>query len=170
MSDLSEHVPEDVVEIPPEAIGFFCTDCVRVVEFSDWPADAINLPTPPRGWPGEIVRVVNTSHAPSCPAFGTFVAETGAITRYTICDEQGCREPLVLRGHLHLGLSWSPVDQLVIATLTINEIPGRGRAQADQPPLYPGGERQPVESRRCREGLPGRGRHTRYRRPGWVAS
>jgi hypothetical protein len=75
---------------------------VPEVAVSDWPADAIDLPTPERGWPTEVVRVVNTAQALSCPAFSAFMAETGAVMRFTVCHDPGA-DNLLFRETLDLG-------------------------------------------------------------------
>ena len=64
--------------------------------------DAINLPTPERGWPTGSVRVVNTAHAPTCPAFTAFVAETGAAVRLMFASDAGA-ENLLFRETLSSG-------------------------------------------------------------------
>lgn len=102
MSDLSEYRHEEVVDVPINAIGFFCRDCVPVIEVSEWPADTEGLPTPERGWSSNVVRLLNTTHARTCPEFMAYVAETGASVRLAVVSDEGW-EHVLLRETLDLG-------------------------------------------------------------------
>jgi hypothetical protein len=94
MSDLSRFVNEDVLPIEPHVIGFFCRDCVPEVTVSDWPADEVGL-APEGGWTSDVVAVLNTAHAPSCPSFTAFIAEHRTPFRFTFALDEGWENVLL---------------------------------------------------------------------------